>query len=135
MIKVTKGFRLIPEGVHELEITKVELVPSGKPKIVKFTYKDNENRTLMEQLDSKHDVGGRILGQRVDLLFGGTLKEGTDIELENLPDWFMGKRLLATIVHNESERDGKTRTFANIKFVNEFLDTMTEEDLDEDDDL
>lgn len=120
IIKTAKNkFQMVPEGQQQLKVTKVELLPSGKPQNVKFTYKHANGGTLLETLKLSHPVASDILGQRCDIALGG-VAEGTPIDLADVPAMFLNKIVTAQIVHNVVEGDdGKTRTYANIKYITE----------------
>lgn len=134
-IKTSKGsFKMVPEGDVFLNIKSVELMPSGKPQTIIFTYTHENGAELKERMSLTHPVAERILGKRCDILYDGELPEGSDIEVGDLPSLFTGKVAHAHVEHNKvtSEKDGKTRTFANVKYVMSYSDSSVE---DEDDDL
>lgn len=118
IIKTKKStFVLIPEGKQELFITDVKLVPSGKPQMIEFYYEHENGGTMKETLRLDHPVAVSILSQRCALALGDDVPEGTEIDVNDIPGMFIGQIIVARVEHNESEKDGKTRTYANIKGV------------------
>lgn len=109
-------FKLVPEGQQDLLVTKVELLPSGKPQTVKFTYTHEDGGTLLENLNLTHPVANNILSQRCDMALGG-VPEGTPVELSTVPDLFLGKIVTAMIVHNHGKGENADKVYANIKYV------------------
>lgn len=131
-IKTTKnsGFKRVPEGRQDLLITKVELVPSGKPQKAIFHYEHDSGATMRESFSFSNKVAVEILGKRCDLLYNSEIPEGTEIDATDLPNMFVGKITTAEIKHNES--NGKT--YANIKYVESFRDSENAVVVDDEDD-
>lgn len=127
-IKIVKGgFKVVPEGDQLLTVTKVELVPKGRPIQVNFEYVNADGIVLKERLQFTNEVAVDILGKRCDIALGGAVEAGTSIEENQLPDMFMGKTFLALIKHNEGKKGG---TFANISYFKELVDNGEGDDDD-----
>jgi len=131
IIKTTKSsFKMVPAGEQDLTVTDVKLVPSGKPQMIQFEYAHDNGGTLKETLKLDNDMSLKILGKRCDLALNGKMPEGTEIDINEIPDMFKGKILRAFIVHKEVEKDGKTNTYANIRYVMEIFGLPEEEEDD-----
>ena len=134
-IKTSKGgFKRVPEGEQELVVTDVKLVPSGKPQKVLFEYSHESGATLKESFSFTQPMQAKILGTRCDLALDGKVPEGTEIEVTDLPEMFLGKHLIAMIKHHVTDDN---KTYVNIKWVESFFDEQieSEEDMSDDDDL
>lgn len=131
LIKTKKGgFQLVPEGKQILHVDSVELVPSGKPSMVKFVFSCPQGGTIKESQSFSNPIALDILGKRCDIALGGTVDEGTEIEPSDLEGLFLDKTFEAMIVH----KNGKTNpdaVFANISY---FISLVPDEE-EEDDDL
>lgn len=137
-IKTTKGnFKKVPTGKQVLYITDVKLVPSGKPQMVEFYYSHESGATLKETLKFNHPVASDILGQRVDTLYNGTMKEGTEIDTSDLPTMFNHKGVNAFIKHVEGKTDGELngKIYVNIGYVESYFEYPKTVDEEADDDL
>ena len=135
IIKTSKGnFKKVPEGIQNLYITDVKLVPSGKPQKVEFDYEHESGATFKETFSFTHPVQAKILGQRCDTLYGGDMPEGTEIDTGDLPSMFKGKIAIADVIHKKVEKDGVTKTYVNLKYVKSYSEPAVEED-DGDDEL
>lgn len=135
IIKTTKGsYKKVPEGMQDLLITEVKLVPSGRPQKAEFNYEHENGATMKEFFDFSSKIGQDILGKRCDVLYNGDMPEGTEIDTSDLPAMFEGKVAKAMVVHKDSTKDGKTRTFANIKYVESYSDPVVQSDDEDDDD-
>ncbi len=132
-IKTSKsGFQKVPEGMQELVVTDVKLVPSGKPQKVQFEYAHESGATCRESFAFTQPMQAKILGTRCDVLLNGTLPEGTEINTDDLPSMFLGKHLKAMIRHHVTE---DKKVYVNIKWVESYFDVEPAPEVAEDDDL
>lgn len=132
-IKTTKStFKIVPEGDVTLLVTDVKIVPAGRPQFVEFYYSHENGGTTREKFDLNHEIAKSILGKRIDIALDGSVEEGTEFDLDDIPSMFNGKYVDALVEHNVVEKEGKKRTYANIKYITAVYGMDDEE---EDDDL
>lgn len=125
-IRKNTGFKLMKEGENLVVVTKVELVPSGKPIQVKFEYTNEDDVVLKETVKLNHPVALEILGKRCDIALGGTMAEGTEIQESQIPDIFLGKTFLIVVKH-VTKGD---KTYANMSYIKELIETVEDEEDD-----
>lgn len=115
---LNEGFKLVPEGLRELEIIKAEAKPSGKPQAIHITFKDSEGGQLINRYD--------LNVQPAIIAFGYickyTLNTSDADEIDTVTDLpkMIGKKVVCEVVHtkgNQAREDGTFPTFANIKKV------------------
>ena len=117
-------FKTVAEGCRNLQITKVEVVPSGRPTQMKLYMKDidDENASLINTYNFDNPTSVWAMGMMLSAALG--LEDGDEFDTKEASQ-LVGIVLNCDVVH--SEYNGKT--YANVKKVNTRVDIETAEDM------
>lgn len=123
-IKLSEGFKVVSEGEHTFTVKSVEYKPDFNKVNLKMETESGEKHTEFFTIDNDKALFAFTMTAKT-LMGDNTI---TDIE----PDELVGKSMIATVVHNTSEKTGKV--FASLtdkKSVGESDSTAVEEDEDD----
>lgn len=112
-VNLNGGYKTVQEGSRELEITKVEMTPSGRPTKLKLYMKDVEDgATLVNSYNLENETGEWLAGKMLATALN--LNDGDDFDLTPTSSKVLvGKHLQCTVEH--TEYNGKV--YANIRSV------------------
>ena len=118
-VNLNGGYKTVQEGSRELEITKVEMTPSGRPTKLKLYMKDVEDgATLVNSYNLENETGEWLAGKMLAVALN--LNDGDDFDLTPTSSKeLVGKHLQCTVEHTEF--NGKT--YANIRSVDKLVST------------
>lgn len=115
-LNTNRTFENVPEGERTLEITKVEVTPSGKPNTLRLTLCDAETkRNILASY--KLDDERSVYPMSMMICTALNLEDGDTFDIADAQT-LVGHTVLAEVVHKEY--NGKT--YANINKVIENLD-------------
>lgn len=112
------NFKLVPEGERELEITKAECTPSGKPDKLKITFQDAEGGSINSQYNFDNDKSLFAMSKLAEIALG--LEDGDEFDTKEDTPKLVGKKLLCEVTHSQGTKPndkGELPTFANVKKV------------------
>lgn len=112
------NFKLVPEGERELEITKAECTPSGKPDKLKVTFQDTEGGFINSQYNFDNDKSLFAMGKLVEIALD--FEDGDEFDTKEDTPKLVGKKLLCEVTHSQGTKpndNGELPTFANVKKV------------------
>lgn len=113
---LSRNYKMIPEGTHELTIQDCVASPSGAPTEVKITWSDKEGTTVVEKCNFKTTLWK--LSRICEVAFG--IKDGEEMELDEIIKKLKGKTFVCEVVHTKGTQpreDGSYATFVNINKV------------------
>lgn len=113
-------FKIVDEGCRNLQITKVEVVPSGRPTQMKLYMKDidDSNASLINTYNFDNPTSLWAMGMMLSAALG--LEDGDEFDTKEASQ-LVGIILNCDVAH--SEYNGKT--YANVKKVNTRIDINT----------
>lgn len=117
-MNLKSNFTIVPEGERELEITKAECKPSGKPNNMKVTFKDSEGGFINSQYNFDNDKSLFAMGKLLEVALD--FKDGDEFDTKTDTEKLVGKKLICEVVHTQGSKpndEGELPTFANIKKV------------------
>ena len=118
-LNTNRTFENVPEGERNLEITKVEVTPSGKPNTLRLTLTDEETgRNVLSSY--KLDDERALYPMSVMICTALNLESGSVFDIADAQS-LVGHKVLCEIVYKEY--NGKT--YANIGKVIENIDGET----------
>ena len=115
-LNTNRTFENVPEGERALEITKVEVTPSGKPTTLRLTLIDEDTkRNILASY--KLDDERSLYPMSLMICTALNLESGSTFDVADAQS-LVGHKVLCEVVHREY--NGKT--YANISKVIENLD-------------
>lgn len=110
-----EGFRLLPEGVHDLMIGAVTATPRAKVQNVEVEFFDKDGLKLVSRYNLDNKYGYAAFYRLVETGCGFVLDGEFDI------DNIIGKYVNVEVIHKDGttpREDGTLPKFVNIKYVN-----------------
>lgn len=122
----TAGFEIIPEGETILKVAELKpIMQAGKVKELKATFEDAKGRKLFNRYTMNKNANNYTPSMKALyslLKTGCDLKEDADGVIDE--SQAVGCYIVAEVKHTVSEKDGKTRTYANLGWINGHADAF-----------